>query len=182
MKTKKFVLTGLLSAFVLASLIFGAQTFAQKNRESAVGSGGIVVQSAEGKKVRRQFSFSARREADGTVKGRANLHNATFTGDNGKKYAASFDISCMKTMGNTAVLGGFIKRTNDSNLVDAAYFIVQDNGEPGKDNDKISGVFFFDNDPNTTGSPAACENTAFDAFPLMNIDSGNVKVTSNNAP
>ena len=183
MNTKNFVLTGVLSLLAVFSLIFGVNTLAQKGgRDSAGGQGSIVTQDAQGKKVRRQFAFNAKRSADGTVSGHAILHNASFDGANGKKYAASFDISCLRIYGNTAVLGGFIKRTNDPNLVDAAYFIVQDNGEPGKDSDKISSVYFFDNDPNTTGSPALCEQTPPDAFPLMTIDSGNIRVTSDATP
>jgi hypothetical protein len=166
------------AAFLLAcaGLIFGAAASAQSGREATNGHGTIIVQDEQGKNVKRQFSFEAHRNNDGTVKGHAILHNASFNGANGKSYQASFDISCMKVYGNVAVLGGFIRRTNDPSLVDAAYFTVQDNGEPGKNNDRISGVYFFDDNPNTTGSPALCESTSPTAFPLDPIDSGNIQV------
>ena len=129
-----------------------------------------------GETVKRQFSFTAQRRADGTVTGNAILHNPAFEGANGNTYQAQFDISCMKVVGNTAILGGFVRRTNDPNLVDAAYFEVQDNGEPGKNKDLISGVYFYDDDPNTTGSPALCQANNPSDFYLMPIDSGNIQV------
>jgi len=175
---KKLVFLGVLSAFAIAVLTAGV---AAQDKESAGGQGSIRVQDENGKTVKRQFSFQARRGADGIVKGQANLHNGSFNGANGKKYAAKFDISCLKIVGNIAVVGGFIRRTNDQNLIDAAYFTVEDNGEPGK-NDRISSVFFFDADPSTTGSPALCENTAVNAFPFMNIDSGNIQVRGGTTP
>jgi len=174
---KNFILTGILSAFAVVGLISaGVKTSAQADRESANGHGTIVVQDEQGKNVKRQFSFNARRAADGTVSGNAVLHNASFTGANGKKYKASFDISCLKVVGNIAVIGGFIKRTNDPSLVDAAFFTVQDNGEPGKNSDRISGINFFDDNPSTTGSPSLCEQTSPNAFPFMTIDGGNIQV------
>ncbi len=122
----------------------------------------------------RQFSFSARTHADGTVTGNAVLHNPNFQVD-GKAYQLQVDISCMKVVGNIAVFGGTTKRTNDPNLVDAVFFSVQDNGEPGK-NDKISRVFFWDDDPTTTGDPQACQLTGPTDFPLETIERGNIQV------
>ena len=77
---------------------------------------------------------------------------------------------------NTAIFGGTVKRTNDPSLVDAVFFAVQDNGEPGKGTDKISRVFFWDDDPSTTGDPQACQLNVVDDFPLETIESGNIQV------
>lgn len=152
--------------------------FAQA-QDSVSGEGTILVQDDSGATVRRQFSFSAQRKPDGTVSGRAILHNPAFAGVNGKKYAASFDISCLKIEGNVAVLGGVVKRTNEPTLVDAAFFAVQDNGEPGKNRDMISRVFFNDADPTANpGDPQTCQDLPASNFPLMFIDSGNVQVRS----
>jgi len=82
----------------------------------------------------------------------------------------------MKVVGNIAVFGGTTKRTNDPNLVDAVFFSVQDNGEPGKDRDKISSVFFWDDDPLTQGDPQACLLTGALDFPLETIEAGNIQV------
>src|SRR5215210_4262140 len=94
---------------------------------SASGAGTLMVEVGK-----RHFSFSAKQSPDGTVTGQAELTNSSFTGANGTSpYKLHLDISCMKRFGNIVYFGGTTKRTNDPNLVDAAYFAVQDNGEPG---------------------------------------------------
>ena len=122
----------------------------------------------------RKFSFSATTHADGTVTGNAVLHNPAFQVD-GKTYQLQIDITCMNRFGNIAFFGGTTKRTNDPSLVDAVFFSVQDNGEPGKE-DKISRVFFWDDDPNTTGDPQACLNNVPGNFPMETIEKGNIQV------
>jgi hypothetical protein len=125
----------------------------------------------------RHFSFSAKQRPDGTVTGQAQLTNKSFTGENDTSpYKLHLDISCMNRIGNTVFFGGTTKSTNDPNLVDAAYFAVQDNGEPGKGVDKISRVFFFDDDPTTTGDPQACQFIVPGDFPLETIETGNIQV------
>jgi hypothetical protein len=122
----------------------------------------------------RQFSFSATTHADGTVTGNAVLHNPAFQVD-GKTYQLQIDITCMKRIGNVAFFGGTTQRTNDPSLVDAVFFSVQDNGEPGK-NDKLSRVFFWDDDPDTTGDPQACQFNVLGDFPMETIQKGNIQV------
>jgi hypothetical protein len=124
----------------------------------------------------RHFSFSAKQAANGTVSGTATLTNKNFTGENGTSpYKLQIDIVCMKRFGNTVYFGGNTRRTNDPNLVDAVFFAVQDNGEPGK-SDKISRAFFWDDDPNTTGDPMTCLLNQEGDFPLETIEGGNVQV------
>jgi len=128
----------------------------------------------------RKFSFSGKLLDSGTccaAQGNATLHNPEFTGANGHSpYQLQIDIKCMNKYGNTVVFGGLTRRTNDPNLVDAVFFTVQDNGEPGKGNDKISRAFFWDDDPTTTGDPMACALTGAADFPLETITAGNVQV------
>ena len=151
---------------------FASGSSAQASVASANGHGALAnADSAD-----RQFSFSARKLADGTVTGNAVLVNPAFTGDNGAPYQLQIDISCMHVVGNIAVFGGTTRRTNDANLVDAVFFTVQDNGEPGAGVDKISRAFFWDDDPTTQGPPEACLLTAPNAFPLETIESGNIQV------
>ncbi|HUQ13462.1 MAG TPA: hypothetical protein VM055_04220 [Novosphingobium sp.] len=128
----------------------------------------------------RTFSVSAKIEADGTASGRATLINRAFSGDSGKgPYQLQVDISCGKLLDDhTAIFGGTTRRTNDSNLVDAVYFSVQDNGEPGKGKDMISRAYFFDDDPSTTGDPALCLGSTLTDLPLETIESGNIQVRS----
>lgn len=150
---------------------------AQNNPQTgASGQGSLPAITASGDTRKRQFSLSAKRQSDGTVSGRANLHNPSFTGSNGQKYQLQIDISCMKVIGNVAFFGGLTRRTNDENLVDAVYFSIEDNGNPGAGSDKISRVFFFDDDPNTTGDPQLCQNNNIGDFPMEVIESGNINL------
>lgn len=130
---------------------------------------------SNGRPFRRQFSFSARTKSDGSADGTAVLHNPAFDGANGNQpYSLQVDISCMKVIGNIAFFGGTTRRTTDPNLVDAVYFSIQDNGEPGRRNDRISRVFFFDDDPTTTGNPQLCQGNVVGDFPMELIESGNI--------
>ena len=136
----------------------------------------MLVTNSDDEQVRRQFSFNGRRNADGIVSGNAILHNPAFTVDNGQNYMLHIDISCMNVVGNTVFFGGTTRRTNDPDLVDAVYFSVQDNGEPGAGSDQISSAFFFDDDPTTIGDPMLCLNNRPGDFPMMTIDAGNISV------
>lgn len=147
--------------------------------ESANGQGTLLGVDENGRTVRRNFSFSARTQSDGTVKGHATLHNPAFNGTNGNQpYMLQIDVSCLKVVGNIAYMGGTIRRTNDPSLLDAVFFAVQDNGEPGRGVDRISRVFFFDDDPTTTGDPQGCQNLPDPTGPSPDelIESGNVQV------
>ena len=176
-KSIKFLgLASLLAVLAVAFIVLAPKSQAQGGRDSANGQGTLLVLNEDGDAVRRQFAVSARRYADGSVKGNAVLHNPAFTNANGQKYQLQVDISCMKTIGNVAFFGGTTKRTNDPSLVDAVYFSVQDNGEPGRDRDKISRAFFFDDDPNTTGDPQLCQGNVLGDFPMEVIESGNIQV------
>ncbi len=153
-------------------------SLAQGRQESATGHGTTLVQDEQSNTVRRQFSFNARRFADGSVKGNAVLNNPAFSGANGKKFQVKIEISCLKVVGNTAIFGGTTRRSNDPNLVDTVFFSVEDNGEPGKDNDRISGLFFNDDDPTAEpGDPQTCQTfDPIDFEPLSVIDGGNIQV------
>lgn len=144
-------------------------------QNTASGHGTLLRADENGDTVRRQFSFSARRLADGSVTGQAVLVNPAFTVDN-QPYRLHVDITCMHVVGNIAVFGGTTERTNDPGLVDAVFFSVQDNGEPGAGRDRISAVFFWDDDPATVGDPQACLLTTPLAFPLEPIEGGNIQV------
>lgn len=174
--TKYFVLASVLAVLTVGLIAIAPNSQAQGGKESANGHGTLLVLNDDGDTVRRQFSFSARRNPDGTAKGNAVLHNPAFTNENGQKYQLQIDISCLKIVGNVAFFGGTTRRTNDPSLIDTVYFAVQDNGEPGRDRDKISRVLFFDDDPNTTGDPQACQAAELAGFPLETIESGNVQV------
>jgi hypothetical protein len=122
----------------------------------------------------RTFSVSAVLYQDGTARGQATLTNRNFSGDTGKgPYKLHIDISCVKQLDdNTVVIGGFTRRTNDSSLIDAVFFQVQDNGK----DDLLSRAFFWDGDPETTGDPAACQLVNNGDFPMEEVIRGNINV------
>ena len=165
------------AAVLMAGFVLMINRASAGSGPSANGQGTLIQPDENGNAVRRQFSFSAQTRPDGTVKGNAVLHNPAFTGTNGKQpYQLQIDVSCLKVIGNIAFMGGTTRRTNDPSLVDAVYFSVEDNGEPGKGVDRISRVFFFDDDPNTQGDPQLCQNNVVGDFPLEPIESGNIQV------
>jgi hypothetical protein len=164
-----FLLAGLLITALAATLMLQS-TSAAAAKPSASGHGTILLQDTEGRTVRRQFSFSARINSDGTVSGNAIIHNPSFD----PKYDAQFEITCLQIVGNRASFGGSVRKTSDpvfNDEFDAAFFTVFDNGEPGNDNDTISEVF-FDN----VVEPSACQFIGADDFPQIPIESGNVQV------
>lgn len=176
---RKIILTVAMSVFAVAALIPANTTTAQNNREMAMGHGSLLRVDEDGNTVRRQFSFNAQRRNDGTVTGKAVLHNPAFEGANGQNYQATMNISCMKLYpDNIAVFGGTIRRTNDPNLVDTAFFAVQDNGEPGGGVDRITGLVFWDDNPmEDPGDPQVCEIvTLAELGTLELIETGNIQV------
>jgi len=172
---------GVYTALGLALIWAGPNVFLERaaaaaSGTSASGQGTLLVSDQNGQTVRRQFSFSGRQVSGFEAQGNAVLHNPAFTVANGQRYSLQIDIRCIKSFGNTVIFGGMTRRTNDPNLVDAVFFSVQDNGEPGRGVDKISRAYFFDDDPNTTGDPMLCAGNEIGDFPLETIDSGNVQV------
>jgi len=122
----------------------------------------------------RTFSVSAVLYQDGTARGQATLINRNFSGDSGKgPYKLHIDISCAKQLDDgTVTIGGFTRRTNDSNLIDAVFFTVHDDGK----DDLLSRAFFWDDDPNTTGDPATCQLVNNGDFPMEEVIRGNINV------
>jgi len=157
------------AALAVAALSLVAGT-AQAGPSTAQANGAGKLEAG------RQFSFNAKLNADGTASGQATLVNSNFTGTNtNAPYQLKIDITCMKVVGNKAVFGGTTRRTNDPNLVDAVFFSVVDNGEPGK-NDLLSRAYFWDDDPTTTGDPQACLLTNPDDLLPEPIQTGNIQV------
>ena len=139
----------------------------------AIAAGGNTLQiSGQGTlNDGRVFNLNARVDQNGNVSGHATLINHAFSGDSGKgPYTAHFDIQCAQLVGNEIYLGAETVRTNDSNLTDSAYFAVSTDGE------WLSRAFFWDDDPTTTGDPAACQGNQAGDFPLENVIRGNINV------
>lgn len=171
--TKDLLLTALPAVFVIALCLSGSvqrTSAVAPAGPSANGHGTVLLQNTDGKTVRRQFSFSARINGDGSVQGTAILHNPAFD----PTYSTQIDITCLQIVGNRASFGGSIRKTTNpvfNDEFDAAFFTVFDNGEPGGGNDTISEIF-FDN----VVEPSACQFIGADDFPQIPIEGGNVQV------
>ena len=166
---KLFLFAGLLIAAMAATAML-RPTSAAAPRPSASGHGTVLLQDTQGRTVRRQFSFSARQNSDGSVQGTAIIHNPSFD----PKYDAQFNITCLQVVGNRASFGGSVRKTSDpvfNDEFDAAFFTVFDNGEPGAGKDTISEIF-FDN----VVEPSACQFIGADDFPQIPIENGQVQV------
>jgi len=178
MTGKRPIFLAVLSFVVILTAIWFAGTTSADAVSWANGSGSLSNGTApNGRPYKRQFSFSARTLDDGTVTGNAILHSAFDDGAHGNQpYALQIDISCMRVEGNIAFFGGTTRRTTDPNLVDAVYFSIQDNGNPGANNDLLSLAYFFDDDPTTTGDPQLCQQIPLGYFPMEPIRSGNISL------
>lgn len=156
---------------LIALGLLAAPAFAQITATGMASGQGTLDQG-------RKFALSARINADGTASGQATLINKNFTGDKpGQPYQLHVTVTCGKKLDDhSAIFGGMTQKTNDSNLVDAVYFSVQDNGEPGAGKDMISRATFFDDDPATTGDPKLCLGSTLTDLPLETIVSGNINV------
>lgn len=159
----KYIKTAAAALTVGLALTAGPALAAVQTFESAHGTSKVnVVNDTEGI---RHFTFNVKVADDGTVSGKAHLRNTSFSGDDGKPFMAKVDITCVNALpdGKTVIFGG-VSQNNDANLDnEAAYFAVQDNG---KNNDLISGLVSFDNDPGTTGRADLCKVSTLADTPL----------------
>ncbi len=168
-KTKKWLVGSSVLAVIIAAFVFAAPMAtttcaAAPCKEQANGSGKLIMPDG----TKRQFNFNAQKLPDGTAKGNAIIHNPAFD------FRGFIEIKCLEVIGNRARVAGIVRNTNDPTLDNnTAVFEVYDNGNPGRDSDTISLVFFSPpNMPEPT--PAYCQT--FENFEQKPIDNGNIKV------
>ena len=135
---------------------------------SATGAGQVHV--GPGGEFLRTFSVSAREYADGTDKGQAEVQNRL-----GPFGPIHIEIDCLKVVGNTAYMSGFVKNITDPTLGipegSKTYFAVQDNGEGAESPpDLLSFVFFTGEQTGPT-----CEEILDTAF-VFAVEDGNIQV------
>lgn len=170
---KKFILAGILTVVVMSGLLVTVKSLALGPKDSANGAGTLVNQDGS----RSQFTFNVKRNPNGKVTGQATIRNPSFKTGNGQNDQIKIDVSCLKVVGNVAILGGTTKRKNNQTNVEAVYFAVEDNGNPGTGADKIFRGFFFDDDPATKGDPEVCQSLEPAELPaLETIVAGNIEV------
>lgn len=167
-RMKKFILTGILSVLVSCGLLVTVQSLAFNGNESAQGQGRLVNEDGS----KSQFTFNARRNPNGKVTGQATLRNPSFKTNNGQNEQIKIDISCLKMVGNVAVIGGMTKRKNSQAKAEAVYFAVEDNGSA----DKIFRGFYFDDDQKTDGDAQLCQTIELEVLVLEPISEGDIQL------
>lgn len=158
------IFTVILAAAILFLPLTTETCAADRCQESAGGSGTLIMPDG----TRRRFSFTAQRNPNGRVNGEAIIHNPAFN------FRARIDIKCLDVVGNRARVAGVVRNTNDPNLDNnTAVFEVYDNGNRRNEDDTISFVFFS---PPNSPPPTEEYCQAFEGFPQMEIDRGNIEV------
>lgn len=183
-RLKRLALSFMPAAVVALALAAPAGLAYQQCTEKAAGHGSYIAGTDErGRPIKRQFSFSAVEHRNGTVTGRAVIHNPAF------EFRGHLEISCLRVTpvdtnndgvvdGTRADIGGTVRNTNDPNLDGQnGFFTVFDFGEPGKGRDTISPVFFS---PPNQPPTSACELILGDPTAPSNIiqipiDTGNIQ-------
>jgi hypothetical protein len=162
---------------VVRLMLLGALPLAGLLAQSAPAAPNPVVGSATGSghMVRpdgtfRSFSFSARKHADGTVKGQLQLNSRGFD------VFVHIRIDCLRIDGNTAYMSGLITHTSnpaEGELGELNRVIVRDNGEGRGVIDQVSRI------PVNPGSVdrRTCVDPNEDLFPLRDVQRGNVQVS-----
>jgi len=166
---KKLIISGFLSVLVIGTLLVTVKSLAFGANDSADGQGTLVNED----KSQSEFTFSAKRNPNGKVTGSATLRNPSYKNGNGQTEKIKIDITCLKLIGNVAVMGGVTKRKNSQAKAEAIYFAVEDNSAGA---DGIFRGFYFDDDPATDGDPLQCESIEREVLVLEPIVAGNIQV------
>ena len=132
---RRLGISALSACIAAAAAISVPATFAAPNGvvASATGSGHMIRND-----FNRTFSFTARKYADGAVKGQLQLNSREFN------VHIHMRIDCLRVVGNVAHMSGIITRTSNPDeafVGELNRLVVQDNGE-GKNSppDMISGI------------------------------------------
>jgi hypothetical protein len=153
------------SIAVAAAVVAPATPAANGVVASATGSGHMIRHG-----FNRTFSFTARKYADGTVKGQLQLNSREFD------VHIHMNIDCLRIEGNTAHMSGRITHTSNPDeavVGELNRLVVQDNGE-GKNAppDMISGIPANNTPPLDT---ATCETNP-NRVPDRIVERGNIQV------
>ena len=149
-----------ISIAVAAALALAGGAAAAATLASASGSGHILFGSNN-----EFITFSAIRQADGTVTATATVHDVS------AGVTAKIDVNCLNVVGNTATISGVVTSSNEPTLVGfEGIFQVVDNGEgAGAPPDFMSLANFY-----AVGTGVDCTVPA--EYDLVPLQSGNVQV------
>lgn len=171
---KKIVLSGILIVLVIGGLLVTVKSFSFGPKDAADGAGMLVNEDGS----QSEFTFNAKRNPNGKVTGSATIRNPSYKNGNGQSEKIKIDVTCLKVVGNVAILGGTTKRKASQAKAEAIYFAVEDNGEAGAESDAIFRGFYFDDDASTEGDAQRCESIEQNVLVLEPIKAGNIKVKS----
>ena len=172
-KMKKIIISGILTVLVIGGLLTAVKSLAFGDKDSASGQGILVNED----KSRSEFSFSAKRNPNGKVTGSATIRNPSFKNGNGQTEKIKIDITCLRIVGNMALLGGTTKRKASQAKAEAIYFAVGDHGTGQTGSaDTIFRGFYYDDDQETDGDPLRCQSMSPSVVVLEPIVSGNIQV------
>ncbi len=171
---KKIILSAMLTVLVIGGLLTAVKSLTFGPKDSADGQGTLVNEDSS----QSEFTFNAKRNPNGKVTGSATLRNPSYKAGNGQTEKIKIDITCLKVVGNVAVMGGTTKRKNSQAKTEAIYFAVEDNGDTGAGTDAIFRGFYFDDDPATEGDPQRCQSIETNVVVLEPIVAGDIKVKS----
>jgi hypothetical protein len=173
-KMKKLVILGILTVLVIGGLLTAVKSLTFGAKDSADGEGTLVNED----KSQSEFTFNVKRNPNGKVTGSATIRNPSYKAGNGQTEKIKINVTCLKVVGNVAVMGGVTKRKTNQAKAEAVYFAVEDNGEAGAESDAIFRGFYFDDDPSTEGDAQRCESIESNVLVLEPIKAGNIKVKS----
>ena len=165
---KRLIISGTLTALLLSVSLITVESLAFGAKDSAQGQGILVNEDNS----QSEFAFNAKRNPNGKVTGSATLRNPSYRAGKGEAEKIKIDVTCLKIVGNVAILGGVTKRKNSQAKAEAVYFAVQDNG----DQDSIFRGFYFDDDPATDSDPQVCQLIETNVPMFEPIVSGEIQV------
>ncbi len=174
-KMKKIILSGMLTVLVISGLLVTVKSLAFGPKDSADGQGTLVNEDGS----QSEFTFNVKRNPNGKVTGQATLRNPSFKAGNGQTEKIKIDVTCLKVIGNIAVMGGTTKRKGNQAKAEAVYFAVEGNSDSGRGADKIFRGFFYDDDPATEGDAQVCQSLETEVLVLEPIAAGKIKVKAN---
>lgn len=156
-------------AALAVPLVAAASALGAGSPVSASGSGHVTIGGEN-----RTFSFTARTDADGRVKGQAELHARQFSVPIPQGAFGHLEIDCLQVVGNTAVMSGTFTSSSIPAIVGAGgIFAVEDNGTGGKPApDRMSEVLVEGLD--YTDPSLDCTNTA--PLRTLVVERGNLEV------
>ena len=165
---KKYILTGILSVLVVSAMLITVKSLAFAN-ESANGQGKLVNEDG----TKSQFTINVKRNPNGKVTGNATLRNPSYKKSNGQDEQIKIDVTCLKVVGNVAVMGGTTKRKNSQSKAEAVYIAVEDGGAA----DKIFRGFYYDDDTATDGDAQLCQSIETNILVLEPVAEGSIEVS-----